>query len=285
MQLTRSPIDSIKLEWLRLHDPDAQNYVDTFTFFYEEKHSTMDERGEQEAVLLARLEKARSYQLGTLIRLELSYLSQHYIDHSEWEKAIHVAVEEEELANTAIEKMECLRRQLIGYMAKKDYIRAALIVERLEQTFPSDKFALQNDDFSFFNDSQDKCRVEEVIFLLLILSMVRGELTDYVKALYQERHHFSLFSNGIDRTAYNFIFAVMFDRVPSESAYFGDTLSVLKDWSGLEQFISRDPWLSGIDNVVPKLLNKLKSTLKGRLLNIEKCPNVSVRAELQSLLI
>ena len=285
LQLTYSPIDSIKFKWLKDHEADTQEFTDTFTYYLEQRERMLDENGEQETLLLSRLEKAQSYQLGTLIRLELAHLSQYYINHSQWEKAIHVAVEEEGLANAAIEKMECLRRLLIGYMAKRDYLRAALVAERLEQIFPIGRLSDQSDDFCLFNGSLDMCQIEEVVLLLLILAMVRGEITDYVTALHRERPLLTLCANAMDRTAYNFIFAILFDNVPRERACFGNIFSVLKDHSGFSQYIERDPWLSAVDGLQQSLLTKLRTTLRGRLLNIEQCSNEQVRQELQTLLL
>lgn len=283
LQLGFDGIDAIKFNKLQDCAELNEKYHDTLEYYREERQSHNAKSREQETLLPARLEKAKSYNLGTLIRLELSNLSQYYIDCLEWDQAIHYAVEEEELACTAVEKLECLRRLLLGYMAKKDYIRAALVAERIESTFPIDLLDSENEDFSLFNCSQNDKHVEEVVFLMIMLAVVRGTMSTYVTRLNQERHWFTQFINPIDLAAYRFIFAIIFNQVPNDKAVFGDVLSVLKNDTVLVKYLQMDPWLSGVENIHTSLLHNLKTILQSHLLNIEKCPNEELRVELRAL--
>lgn len=285
LQYSNSPLEKFKLVWLRNRHVGDKNQNELLQFKIDEQLGDSDLKGNLKKSIMARVNKAREYQLGTLLRAELSRLSEHNIQMADWDEAIHVAIEEEEYTNTPYEKLECLRRLLIGYMCKKDYLRASVISERLQQLFPEERFSNQQDEFNIFNDAHEWKHVEEVIFMLIILAIVRNNISDYVKRLYQSRPTLSVFGNDVDRLAYNFVFAVIFDSVPSEKAYFGDTIEVLKDDQGLKEFLVRDPWLSDSDSLNTVIVDKLKGILKARLLNVDCCPNELVRKELQSLFV
>jgi hypothetical protein len=207
------------------------------------------------------------------------------MDCAEWSMAIHVAVEEEELANTAPEKFSCFRRLLVGYMAKRDYVRASMVAENVRNLFPIEAHSDKMNEASFFCELFDKRHQEEVIFLLTILSIVCDDVCEYVRSLHAYHGRLVLFANSTDSDAYNFIFSIFINKqIPEKRAYFGDIFSIFSDSYGLEEFVRIDPWLSRVPQFGQRLLSSLRALLRLRLSNISCCSNDIVKGQLEKIL-
>jgi hypothetical protein len=236
-----------------------------------------------EESLHRRIEKARTYELSELIRLELSMLTNFYMRHMLWEKVIHYGIEEETLSVIGLHKFESLGKLLTAHMARRDYVRATLIADQIESTFHLNPDG--NDEFYIYNEAHPQKIIDDIKFFLAILSLVGRHTSDIVFGLYKNSCTFGQESmNKIDADAYHFVLSITLGKMSEEYPFMGDMFLLLSDSSQLNEFIRKDPWLSCISELQQTIFLGLRELLRTRLVNVHLCQNERTRQYLLEIL-
>lgn len=302
IQLGSSTIDLIKFVWIVQHGNDSvqmalkeaiqlvaqENPKMTLLSGSSEAKSQALDSSKDEDHLLDRLAKSRVYELGELVRIELAILSRYYLDRMQWSKVIQYCAEEETLSMSGIHRLESLGKLLIAHMAMQDYVRAALVADKIESTFHCDQEGGDHLTFLLSDDYPAILR-GQIIVLLGLLSLVRDKQSQLVGAFLQRpKDDDGLLSNSInsiDLRAYKFILSVFYHIIPTDSCVFGDILSLLSSSSPslLDQYIAHDPWLSSVKDLQGRLLIHLKDLLRDRIIGASQCVDSELQDPLLSL--